>query len=128
MNFIGLCTGAACASPWLRELPSHEATDAVAAWHGCVNRMTDIPRESNSMRPLIISGDRMLWSLYARQPIVGEIVLINRGKHHLPMAHKVIAETEYKVLTKGINNSRDDGWTSKAWVQGVLVGIVRTKP
>lgn len=130
-SVIAFCASAASAAPWLRELPAHEANDLVVKWRalvpsGFVLRMS--LTEGDSMRPLIVPKDRMLWEPYVRQPLVGEIVSINRGKHHLPMAHKVIDETEHQVLTRGINNSRDDGWTSKAWVQGVLVGIVRTRP
>lgn len=122
----------ASAVPSALVLPAEEVRSREHIWKranptGLVYNMTSEEKygAGNSMRPLIVPGDTMFFQSYVHQPVNGEVVLIDRGANTIPAAHLVIAETEYKVLTKGINNDRNDGWTSKAWIKGVLVGILR---
>ncbi len=65
---------------------------------------------SGSMSPTFERGDLVLMQRIHPEPVVGDIIMLQRAEYMLPVTHRVVSVTEGGVRTKGDATGRVDPW------------------
>lgn len=81
--------------------------------------------KGNSMFPFIRSNDQMLISNMTTSPRIGDIVVFEHPQYRRLAIHRIVGRRHSRLLVKGDNSRRPDGWIQARDVLGRVVQIER---